>query len=183
MSCHILGRHVSRLSGFAPAVPTPFDENGAVDSPALERFCDRQIHEGATALVVCGTTGEAPTLSRAEHDQIVRIAVNVAQVAYQLSPAPDQTRRARPLNWPKMPRLPVPTPSCQSCRTTTSRSRPACTLTFVRFPIRLVFRSSFTTFRRARFAASPMPRSPVWPKTDNSLGSKTQRATSRDRCD
>ena len=45
---------------------------------ALERFCDRQIQEGATALVVCGTTGEAPTLSRAEHDQIVRIAVDVA---------------------------------------------------------------------------------------------------------
>jgi 4-hydroxy-tetrahydrodipicolinate synthase len=74
----IPGRHVSRLSGFAPAVPTPFDENDAVDSAALEGFCDRQIHEGATALVVCGTTGEAPTLSRAEHDQIVRIAVNVA---------------------------------------------------------------------------------------------------------
>ena len=74
----ILGRHVSRLSGFAPDVPTPFDEDGAVDSAAFERFCDRQIREGATALVVCGTTGEAPTLSRAEHDQIVRIAVDVA---------------------------------------------------------------------------------------------------------
>jgi 4-hydroxy-tetrahydrodipicolinate synthase len=74
----VLGRHVSKLSGYAPAVPTPFDDNGAVDSAALERFCERQILEGATALVVCGTTGEAPTLSRAEHDRIVRIAVNVA---------------------------------------------------------------------------------------------------------
>ena len=45
---------------------------------AFERFCDRQIHEGATALIVCGTTGEGPTLSRAEHDQIVRMAVDVA---------------------------------------------------------------------------------------------------------
>jgi 4-hydroxy-tetrahydrodipicolinate synthase len=66
------------LSGFAPAVPTPFDENGALDVAALERFCDRQIQDGATALVVCGTTGEAPTLSRAEHPQIVRIAADVA---------------------------------------------------------------------------------------------------------
>jgi 4-hydroxy-tetrahydrodipicolinate synthase len=73
-----VGRHVSRLSGFAPAVPTPFDENGALDTVALERFCDRQIHERATALIVCGTTGEAPTLSRAEHDKIIRIAVDVA---------------------------------------------------------------------------------------------------------
>src|SRR5262249_49324147 len=74
----IFGRHVSKLSGYAPAIPTPFDENGALDGVALERFCDRQIHEGATALVVCGTTGEAPTLSHAEHDRIVRIAAEVA---------------------------------------------------------------------------------------------------------
>ena len=73
-----VGRHVSKLSGYAPAVPTPFQDNGAVDDAALERFCDLQVREGATALVVCGTTGEAPTLSRAEHDRIVRIAVNVA---------------------------------------------------------------------------------------------------------
>jgi 4-hydroxy-tetrahydrodipicolinate synthase len=72
------GRHVSKLSGYAPAVPTPFQDNGMVDDASLERFCDLQIREGATALVVCGTTGEAPTLSRADHDRIVRIAVNVA---------------------------------------------------------------------------------------------------------
>ena len=74
----ILGRHVSRLSGYAPAVPTPFDETGAVDRAALAQFCDRQIYEGATALIVCGTTGEAPTLSRAEHEQIIRIAVDIS---------------------------------------------------------------------------------------------------------
>ena len=55
-----------------------FDGDGALDSVALERFCDTQVRDGATALVVCGTTGEAPTLSRTEHDQIVRIAVEVA---------------------------------------------------------------------------------------------------------
>ena len=75
----ITGRHVSRLSGYAPALPTPFDQNGNVDSAALEALCDRQIKEGATALVVCGTTGEAPTLTRAEHYAIVCIAVSVAQ--------------------------------------------------------------------------------------------------------
>jgi 4-hydroxy-tetrahydrodipicolinate synthase len=74
-----VGRHVSKLSGYAPALPTPFDENGAVDRAALGRFCELQIREGATALVVCGTTGEAPTLTRAEHDLIVRTAVDVAR--------------------------------------------------------------------------------------------------------
>jgi 4-hydroxy-tetrahydrodipicolinate synthase len=72
------GRHVSKLSGYAPAIPTPFDQNGDIDATALERFCEMQIDHGATALVVCGTTGEAPTLTRAEHDRIVRIAVDVA---------------------------------------------------------------------------------------------------------
>jgi 4-hydroxy-tetrahydrodipicolinate synthase len=75
----ITGKHVSRLSGYAPALPTPFDQNGNVDSAALEALCDRQIQRGATALVVCGTTGEAPTLSRAEHYAIVCIAVSAAQ--------------------------------------------------------------------------------------------------------
>jgi 4-hydroxy-tetrahydrodipicolinate synthase len=75
----ITGKHVSRLSGYAPALPTPFDDNGNVDSAALETLCDRQIREGATALMVCGTTGEAPSLSRAEHYTIVCIAVSVAQ--------------------------------------------------------------------------------------------------------
>jgi 4-hydroxy-tetrahydrodipicolinate synthase len=74
-----LSRRLSRLSGFAPAVPTPFDEADVPDVEAFGRFCDMQIQSGATALVVCGTTGEAPTLTREEHRQLVRVAVEVAQ--------------------------------------------------------------------------------------------------------
>jgi len=74
-----IGRHVSRLGGYAPALPTPFGDSGDLDVAALERLCRRQLEEGATALVVCGTTGEAPTLSRAEHHTIVSVAAGVAQ--------------------------------------------------------------------------------------------------------
>jgi len=74
-----ISRHVSKLSGYAPAPPTPFDDNGNIDGALFEQFCDRQIHEGATALVVCGTTGEAPTLSAAEHRTLIRIAVGVSR--------------------------------------------------------------------------------------------------------
>jgi 4-hydroxy-tetrahydrodipicolinate synthase len=73
-----IGRYVSKLAGYAPAVPTPFDDQGDVDSAAFETFCDRQIQEGATALVVCGTTGEAPTLSTAEHRTLIRLAAGVS---------------------------------------------------------------------------------------------------------
>jgi 4-hydroxy-tetrahydrodipicolinate synthase len=49
-----IGRHVSKFSGYAPALPTPFDDAGMVDFAAFERFCELQIAHGATALVVCG---------------------------------------------------------------------------------------------------------------------------------
>src|SRR5450756_590321 len=74
-----IGRHVSKLSGYAPALPTPFGDDGNVDVAAFEQFCDRQIRAGATALVVCGTTGEAPTLRSAEHATLIQIAVAVAR--------------------------------------------------------------------------------------------------------
>jgi 4-hydroxy-tetrahydrodipicolinate synthase len=74
-----IGRSVAKLSGYAPALPTPFADDGKIDTAAFEQFCDRQLQAGATALVVCGTTGEAPTLSPAEHTTLIRIAVGVAR--------------------------------------------------------------------------------------------------------
>jgi len=74
-----IGRHVSKLSGYAPALPTPFGDDGDIDVTAFEQFCDRQIRAGATALVVCGTTGEAPTLRPAEHCTLIQIAVAITR--------------------------------------------------------------------------------------------------------
>jgi 4-hydroxy-tetrahydrodipicolinate synthase len=74
-----IGRHVSRLSGYVPALPTPFDAGEKIDAAAFEELCYLQLQLGATALVVCGTTGEAPTLSPAEHHALVRIAASVAR--------------------------------------------------------------------------------------------------------
>jgi 4-hydroxy-tetrahydrodipicolinate synthase len=74
-----IGRHVTRLSGYAPALPTPFTEEGAIDGPAFERLCDLQIAAGAAALVVGGTTGEASTLTTQEHAELIRIAVARSQ--------------------------------------------------------------------------------------------------------
>jgi len=73
-----IGRHVSKLSGYAPALPTPFDDAGNVDGSAFGRICELQIMHGATALVVCGTTGEAPTLSSEEQRELIRIATAVS---------------------------------------------------------------------------------------------------------
>ncbi|MBV8169534.1 MAG: 4-hydroxy-tetrahydrodipicolinate synthase [Alphaproteobacteria bacterium] len=68
---------MTRLSGYLSAVPTPF-RYGQVDADAFEAFCDWQIAHGIGGLVVCGTTGEAPTLSAAEQRHVIARAVDVA---------------------------------------------------------------------------------------------------------
>jgi 4-hydroxy-tetrahydrodipicolinate synthase len=74
-----IGRHICKLAGYTPALPTPFDENDAINAAAFERLCELQISNGAAALVVGGTTGEAPNLSREEHCKLLRIATGVSR--------------------------------------------------------------------------------------------------------
>lgn len=63
--------------GSMPALVTPF-RDGAVDWPALEALIDWQIAEGSHGLVPVGTTGESPTLSHDEHEQVVEFVVRQA---------------------------------------------------------------------------------------------------------
>jgi 4-hydroxy-tetrahydrodipicolinate synthase len=65
------------LSGYLSALPTPF-RDGELDEAAFARHCEWQIAEGIAGLVVCGTTGEAPTLAPNEQSRLVRLAVEVA---------------------------------------------------------------------------------------------------------
>jgi len=74
-----IGRHVLKISGYAPALPTPWDDHDAIDAEAFERFCELQIASGATALVVGGTTGEASNLTGAEHSELIRVAVRASR--------------------------------------------------------------------------------------------------------
>src|SRR6202020_548491 len=67
------------LAGTIADLPTPFDDDGGIDLPALTRLCQRQIEAGASAIVVGETAGEASTLTPAEHDRIIRAAVETAR--------------------------------------------------------------------------------------------------------
>jgi 4-hydroxy-tetrahydrodipicolinate synthase len=67
------------LAGYIADLPTPFDEDGALDLAALTRLCERQIEAGASAIVVGETAGEASTLTPAEHDRIIRTAVEAVR--------------------------------------------------------------------------------------------------------
>jgi 4-hydroxy-tetrahydrodipicolinate synthase len=63
--------------GSIPALVTPF-RGEALDEDALRANIDWQIKEGSHALVPCGTTGEAVTLTRDEHLRVVRITIEEA---------------------------------------------------------------------------------------------------------
>ena len=65
----------SRLTGCGTALVTPFLDNGDIDEIALRALVDWQLAEGINCLVPCGSTGEAVTLSAAEHRRVVEITV------------------------------------------------------------------------------------------------------------
>ncbi len=66
------------FKGSITALVTPFS-NGAVNEKALQDFVAWQIAEGSNGLVPCGTTGESPTLSHAEHKRVVELTLEVAK--------------------------------------------------------------------------------------------------------
>lgn len=63
--------------GLTTALITPFTEEG-VNYDALAQLIHRQISAGTAAIVVCGTTGEAATLTQAEKNSILSFAVKEA---------------------------------------------------------------------------------------------------------
>ena len=65
------------FKGIATALITPF-RDGQVDYEAMGRLIDWQIESGINALVICGTSGEGPTLTDAEHRECIRFAVERA---------------------------------------------------------------------------------------------------------
>jgi 4-hydroxy-tetrahydrodipicolinate synthase len=65
------------FQGSMPALVTPFSD-GSVDFDALKKLVEWQIGEGSTGLVPVGTTGESPTLTHAEHEQVIEAVVQTA---------------------------------------------------------------------------------------------------------
>lgn len=65
--------------GVGTALVTPFRVDESLDEEALERFVEWQIEQGIDFLVPCGTTGENPTLTAAEHQRVVEITVLTAR--------------------------------------------------------------------------------------------------------
>ncbi len=65
------------FKGSLPALVTPFS-NGKVDVDTLKKLVNWHVEQGSHGLVPVGTTGESPTLTHEEHDQVVEIVVKEA---------------------------------------------------------------------------------------------------------
>jgi len=66
------------FQGSVTALITPFT-NGRVDEAAFQRFVQWQIDQGSHGVVPCGTTGESPTLTHAEHRRVTELCIEVAK--------------------------------------------------------------------------------------------------------
>jgi len=67
------------FTGTGTALVTPFRRDGSLDEQTLRKLVKRQIEAGIDFLVPCGTTGESPTLSDAEHLRVVEITLELAK--------------------------------------------------------------------------------------------------------
>ena len=63
------------FTGAGIAIITPMNPDGSVNLPELGRLIEWQIANSTDAIIVCGTTGEASTLSMDEQHQVIRYAV------------------------------------------------------------------------------------------------------------
>jgi 4-hydroxy-tetrahydrodipicolinate synthase len=66
---------MSIFKGAGVAIVTPFHEDGSVNYEAFASQIERQIAGGTDAIIVCGTTGEASTLTHEEHLDVIRYCV------------------------------------------------------------------------------------------------------------
>ncbi|MFQ5731811.1 MAG: 4-hydroxy-tetrahydrodipicolinate synthase [Planctomycetaceae bacterium] len=65
-------RKGEQFAGLTVALVTPF-KDGAVDQNALKTLVDWHVEQGTDVLSPCGTTGESPTLTHAEHDRVIDV--------------------------------------------------------------------------------------------------------------
>ncbi|MFC1479011.1 4-hydroxy-tetrahydrodipicolinate synthase [Planctomycetota bacterium] len=67
------------FEGAYTAIVTPFAENNEIDEEKLRELVHFQIEGGVDGIVPCGTTGESPTLTMAEHEKVIKAVIEEAK--------------------------------------------------------------------------------------------------------
>ena len=66
------------FTGAGVALVTPMLPDGSINYAKIEQLVDWHIENGTDAIIMCGTTGEAPTLKMQEHLEAIKVAVDRA---------------------------------------------------------------------------------------------------------
>lgn len=82
------------FEGAMPALITPFTKDNRIDREGFERIIEHVENGGVSGIVPCGTTGESATLSAAEHEEVIDIAVNCAKVPVLAGTGSNNTEEA-----------------------------------------------------------------------------------------
>lgn len=70
---------MSIFTGAGVALITPMHEDGSVNYDEMERIIDYQIENNTDAIIVCGTTGEASTMTHEEHIETIKVCVDMVK--------------------------------------------------------------------------------------------------------
>ena len=70
---------MSIFTGAAVALITPMHEDGSINYEEMERIVNDQINHGTDAIVICGTTGEASTMTHEEHIDTIKACVEMTK--------------------------------------------------------------------------------------------------------
>ena len=140
------------LAGYIPDLPTPFDESDRLDLAAFAKLCERQIEANVSAIVVGETAGEASTLTPAEHDTIVRTAVETARGRVRVIAGAGSNSTSQAIEWTRRAEAAGADAVLSVVPYYNNPMQAAFTRTFGRSPARPPSPSSCTTFPPARSA-------------------------------
>ncbi len=90
------------LEGAFTAIVTPFTKSGNIDLPALTRLLTYQLDGGINGIVVCGSTGEAATLSEEEYSRVIRHTVKIVDGKVRVIAGAGSNNTARAIKWSQL---------------------------------------------------------------------------------
>ena len=65
------------FKGVGTAIATPFDENNKINFDEFKRLVEFQIENKISSIIVCGTTGEASTMTKEEKEELIKYCVRI----------------------------------------------------------------------------------------------------------
>lgn len=92
------------FTGAGVALITPMNDDGSVNYEKLRELLEFHVANKTDAIIICGTTGEASTLSDEEHLECIRFACEVINKRFRLSQEPVRTAHSRQLSCQKKQR-------------------------------------------------------------------------------